>query len=130
MKIIPPMTIFSKKQWFLMASSIFGTCILIQYHFILEFSVIMKNNLPYYFVIFHLIALSIGAVFALKIFNKKLNHFTSYFIFNTTMTASFIVMILINQAWFIPIGLFIAGFSIGVLIGLDNWYSCLGFFLW
>lgn len=78
----------------------------------------MKTGLPSYFVIFHLIALPIGSIFSIKVIYKKGNHFFKYFLLDSFMVFFFISMIIINQPWYIPIGLFGAGFSIGGIVGL------------
>ncbi|MFX1337993.1 MAG: MFS transporter [Promethearchaeota archaeon] len=78
----------------------------------------MKRELPYVFIIYHLIGIPIGTIFALKLIYKELNHFASYLISNASIVFFFICLIIIEQPWFVPIGLFGAGFSIGIVLGL------------
>lgn len=118
MKIIPPLGKFSIKEWCMLISSIFSIFLLMQYHFLFEFVILMKRELPYVLIIYHLIGIPVGTVFALKLIYKELNHFASYLISNASVVIFFICLIIIDQPWFVPIGLFGAGFSIGIVLGL------------
>ncbi len=88
-------------------------------HFIFEFSIIIKYGLPFFFVVFHFFAVSIAAFFSIKVISKW-RFFPSYFISISIIIFSCIGLIAVNQPWFVPFGLFGAGFGIGVYFGFSN----------
>ncbi|NVM29594.1 MAG: MFS transporter [Candidatus Helarchaeota archaeon] len=86
-------------------------------HFILEFLVIIKTDSPLIFISFHFIGIIVGGIFALKVVSKW-NHFVGYLGFIGVQVFWYIFLGMVTKAWLVPIGLFGAGFSIGVVFGL------------
>jgi len=85
-------------------------------HFTLEFSVLQTVNLPYLFIIFHMIGVPVGAFFAVKVSNKWNNivAFSSNFILLIIFLMSLIIIL---NPIYTPFGLFGAGFFIGGMSG-------------
>ncbi len=91
-----------------------------QFHFILEFAVIAKNGLPYFYVLYHYLGLLLGTIFALGIAYRRVSHVVLIILFVSLLTFFFVWMLIIIQPWTVPITLTGAGFCIGVLFGLMN----------
>ena len=82
-------------------------------HFTFEFSILQKVGLPYFFIIFHMIGVPIGSLFALKVLHK----WDSIIVFLSQMIlfVFFLISLMIFlQPIFTPFGLFGAGFCIGI----------------
>ena len=85
-------------------------------HFTLEFSVLQKVNLPYFFIIFHMIGVPVGAFFAIK-FSNKLNSIVAFSINFTLLVIFLMSLIIFLNPLYTPFGLFGAGFFIGGMSG-------------
>jgi len=85
-------------------------------HFTLEFSVLQRVNLPYFFIIFHMIGVPVGAFFAIK-FSNKWNGISA-FLSNLILLGIFLIsLIIFLNPFYTPFGLFGAGFFIGGMSG-------------
>jgi len=110
---------FSKNQLTIGNSNILVSCLGWSLHFNLEFSVVLRANLPGFFILLHLIGVIFGSLLGLKFINKW-DHYKAFLFINITMVLSFIGMVLITQPWFGALGLFIAGICIGGGCGLTS----------
>ncbi|MBD3339216.1 MAG: hypothetical protein GF353_08900 [Candidatus Lokiarchaeota archaeon] len=117
MEIFPPLNKFTPKQWAIMLSNITIIGLIFSLHFFLEFTIIRKAGLSDFYILFHLLGLPLGAIFAIKIF-YRMRHLLVYTISMSSMIFFFIALYLINQKWFVPVGLLGAGISIGVILGV------------
>jgi hypothetical protein len=115
MKIIPPNN-YSKNQWMLLISSIILQALVQALHFIIEFTVIRNTGVPTYFVSFHYIGLVFGELLCIFFLNRVKNQFNVYLSAVCTLSFFYISLILINQPWYVPIGLFGIGFFFGTII--------------
>ena len=85
-------------------------------HFTLEFSVLERVGLPYFFIIFHMIGVPVGSFVAIKISNKW--NGISAFLSNFILLGIFLIsLIIFLNPLYTPFGLFGAGFFIGVMGG-------------
>ena len=116
MKKLQPLPKLSKKQ------SLFGTGSTTTWglanilHFTFEFSILQKVNLPYYFIIFHMIGVFFGAIFVIEVLHKKdsVTVFLCQFILLVFFLLSLMIFL---QPLYTPFGLFGAGFCIGMAHG-------------
>jgi len=117
MKILPPLRGYSTKQWLLVMSGLFIGVLAWQFHYILEYAVIINNNLSPPYIIFHYIGVIVGLILGIKIV-YKLNHFVVFSISISFLLFFFTCLLIFNQPWFVPYGFLGAGINVGILLGL------------
>ena len=116
MKLFPPISRIPIKNYLLVFSGILWAVFAWQFHFILEFSVIIKHGLPFYFVAFHYIGVFVGCLISLWIPVKK-SFAPLYLIAMAIGIFSYVALLIFVEIWFVPIGLLGGGISIGFSIG-------------
>ena len=116
MRKLPPIPKLSKNQFLFNTGSTLNLALVNILHFTLEFSVLNKVNLPYLFIIFHMIGATVGTLFAIKVVYRWDNIIV--FLSISTLFIFFLIsLIVLLQPIYTPIGLFGAGFCIGVNSG-------------
>ncbi|TXT63590.1 MAG: conserved membrane protein of unknown function [Promethearchaeota archaeon] len=115
MKLLPKLTFRALIS--LLGPTLFVTFTM-QFHFILEFVALIKTRLPFYLVIFHYFGLFVGCSFLLKI-ALRWNATLYLAIMVGLMIGFFIGLLVISIPWFVPLGLFGAGFTIGATLGIS-----------
>ena len=112
MKKLQPFPKLSAKQRASLVGGIIFYALANIFHFTLEFSILEKVNLPFLFIIFHMIGVSCGALITVLFAYKTniLNVTSVYFILSISFLIS--LMIFLNPIY-TPFGLFGAGFCIG-----------------
>jgi hypothetical protein len=102
-----------------MGTNIIWGFLIWQFNYILQIYVLIKHNLPIYFIGLNFIGLIVGGIFALKVVNK-MNHHFAFLLFVSLLVLFFILLLSYDYIWFVPIGIFGAGFCIGTSSGLFN----------
>ena len=118
MKKLQPFPKLSAKQTLFGFGSVGLISLINILHFSLEFIVLKEVNLPYFFIIFHMIGLPFGAVFTLK-FAYKWNNLIAYLSQFTLFTFLLMSLMIFLNPLYIPFGLFGAGFFIGGMSGFS-----------
>jgi len=111
-KLQPPFKVSAKQSLFGTGSSTsWGLANIL--HFTFEFSILQKVNLPYFFIIFHMIGVFFGAIFVIEVLHKtdSITVFLIQFIFLVFFLMSLMIIL---QPLYTPFGLFGAGFCIGM----------------
>lgn len=113
MKKLQPLPKLTAKQ------ALFGTGSTISWglanilHFTFEFSILQKVNLPYFFIIFHMIGVFFGAIFVIEVLHKMDS--IAVFLIQFILLVFFLMSLMIFlQPLYTPFGLFGAGFCIGM----------------
>jgi len=112
MKILPPLRDISSTEWLILISAGIWAFLVIQFHYYFEIFVVIKNGAPYFFVIFHYIGVPFGTITSIKTL-KKLSRSIKFLLGSGLIAFSFIISLLVNEIWVIPIAYTIAGFFIG-----------------
>jgi len=111
-KLQPPFKVSAKQSLFGTGSSTsWGLANIL--HFTFEFSILQKVNLPYFFIIFHMIGVFFGAIFVMEVLHKtdSITVFLIQFIFLVFFLMSLMIFL---QPLYTPFALFGAGFCIGI----------------
>ncbi|TXT67265.1 MAG: membrane protein of unknown function [Promethearchaeota archaeon] len=107
---------FSKEQWALAISGIILGFLNYSLHFLIEFSVLWRRNLPSFMIIFHFLGLIPGAIINYTFFSAVRKNVI--FIINASiLTLVLLSLYFIPIRWYIPIGLFITGIALAINLG-------------
>ncbi len=116
MKKLEPLPKLTLKQNMFVLVPLLGLSLGNILHFSLEFTVLQKVNLPYFLIIFHMIGVPVGAIFAVKVINKRSSLFgflTSFILLGFFLLSLMVIL----HPLYTPFGLFGAGFFIGAMSG-------------
>lgn len=124
MKKLQPFPKWSRNQTLFNASSVFQLGLVNIFHFILEFSALKQASLPYFFIIFHMIGVTAGALFSLEV-AYKWNNLVAYLCYFILFISFLISLEILIHPLYIPFALFGAGFCIGGIsgFGMVNTFS-------
>jgi len=117
MPIIPPINKFTKHQWMASFSTSFLTIIVWSVHFVSEFILLSRLNLPPSYILYHLGAVPIGAILSLTLFRKlKYSLLLNYFAL--ILSIMIIIQFYSNSLMIGLLSLVGAGLCIGVINGV------------
>ncbi|MHA1303321.1 MAG: MFS transporter, partial [Candidatus Heimdallarchaeaceae archaeon] len=90
-------------------------------HFIIEFSALINaKSSSFIYIIFHLFFITFGCLFYIKI-AERLNTYWTYLVSVSFLGLSLIALLLVENIWLISLFLAVAGFNIGIGLGVAHY---------
>lgn len=118
MKKLQPLPKLTTKQAFFSIGSITTLSLGNIFHFTYEFSILQKVNLPYFFIIFHMIGVFFGAIFVLEVLHKKDS--IAVFLIQFILLIFFLISLMIFLQHYTPFWVIWCW-----ILYWNEWWSCL-----
>ncbi len=115
-RLLPPLNIYTKNEWAVIIGPIIVGGMIWALHFIIEFSIILRLNLPLWLASFHMVGVALGGFIGAAL-RKKLTSVSGFLILNSFFSAFLCLLYLIQQDWSVPVALLGAGCSLSAQWG-------------